>query len=176
MAVMGERLPEAWIVELHRNGRVEFPLRRWSFVQFPLSLALGPSLLLMSRLPDMLDGGTSRYFGYLIIVGYAGIAIALAWQFITQRPYVVVDRTGVRSGRRFMAWTDVGSIGLIRGQGLGHQLPIHPRNVWAKDLVLSRQHINDLQSFRTWLIEVLEEQRRTQTTQDNDGNDRRQAD
>src|SRR4051812_32397187 len=163
MAVMGERLPEAWIVELHRNGRVEFPLRRWSFVQFPLSLALGPSLLLMSRLPDMLDDGGWRYLGYLIIVGYAVVAIALAWQFITQRPYVVVDRTGVRSGRRFMPWTDVGSIGLIRGQNPFRQLPIHPKNVWAKDLVLSRQHVNDLQSFRTWLEEVLEEQRRTET-------------
>jgi hypothetical protein len=176
MAVMGERLPEAWIVELHRNGRVEFPLRRWSFLQFPFLLALGPTMLLMGRLPDILDDGTWRYFGYLIIVGYAGVAIALAWQFITQRPYVVVDRTGVRSGRRFMPWTDVGSIGLLRGQSPFRQLPIHPRNVRAKDLVLSRQHINDLQSFRTWLTEVLEEQRHTETTQDNDGSDRRRAD
>ncbi|WP_432880760.1 hypothetical protein ACQPYH_35915 [Kribbella sp. CA-245084] len=156
---MGERLPEAWMVEWHRNRRVEFPLRRWSFLQFPVLLGLGPSLLLMGRLPDMLDEGAWRYFGYLIIVGYAGIAIAVAWQLITQRPYVVVDRTGVRAGRRFMPWTDVGSIGLIRGQNPFRELPIHPKNVWAKDLVLSRQHVNDLAAFRSWLDELLAEHR-----------------
>ncbi|MER7249847.1 hypothetical protein [Kribbella sp. NPDC000426] len=159
MAVMGERLPEAWMVEMHRNGRVEFPVRRSALLQLPLLLLLGPALFSIGRLPDMLDGGTSRYFGYLIIVGYAGIAIALAWQFITQRPYVVVDRTGVRAGRRFMPWTDVGSIGLIRGQNPFRQLPIHPKNVWAKDLVLSRHHVNDLAAFRSWLDELLAEHR-----------------
>lgn len=164
------------MVEMHRHNRVEFPVRRSALLQLPLLLLLGPVLLSIGRLPDMLDDGTERYFGYLIIVVFAGIAIAFAWQFITQRPYVVVDRTGVRSGRRFMPWTDVGSIGLIRGQGSFRQLPIHPKNVWAKDLVLSRHHVNDLQSFRTWLEEVLDEQRRPQTTQDNDGSDRRRAD
>jgi hypothetical protein len=166
MAVMGERLPEAWLVEMHHHNRVEFPVRRWSFLQFPLIMLLGPASLSMSRLPDMLAEDTWRYFGYLIIVLYTGIAIALAWQFITQRPYVVVDRTGIRSGRRFMPWTDVGSIGLPRGPGPFRQLPIHPKNVWANDLVLSRQHVNDLQSFRTWLEELLEEHRRTGASRD----------
>ncbi|WP_344192836.1 hypothetical protein [Kribbella karoonensis] len=159
MAVMGERLPEAWIVEWHHNRRVEFPLRRWSFLQFPFLFVVGPSVMLLSRLPDMLDDGACRFVGYLLIAAYVGVVIAVAWQLITQRPYLIVDRTGIHQGRRSMPWTEVGSIGLIRGPRPIRQLPIHPKNVWANDLVLSQQHVSDLQTFRTWLETILEEQR-----------------
>lgn len=131
MAVMGERLPEAWIVEWHHNRRVEFPLRRWSFLQFPFLFVVGPSVMLLSRLPDMLDDGAWRFVGYLLIAAYVGVVIAVAWQLITQRPYLIVDRTGIHQGRRSMPWTEVGSIGLIRGPRPIRQLPIHPKNVWA---------------------------------------------
>jgi hypothetical protein len=164
MTVMGERLPEAWMVEWHRNGRVEFPLRRWSFLQFPMLFLAGPTLLTAGRLPDMLDDATGRFLAYLLITAYVGLVIAIVWQLVTQRPYVVVDRTGIRSGRRFMPWTDVGSIGLIRGPRPIRQLPIHPKNVWAKDLVLTQQHINDLESFKTWLTELLTNHREPTNT------------
>jgi hypothetical protein len=164
MTVMGERLPEAWMVEMHRNGRVEFPLRRWSFLQFPMLFLAGPTLLTAGRLPDMLDDATGRFLAYLLIAAYVCLVIAIVWQLVTQRPYVVVDRTGIRSGRRFMPWTDVGSIGLIRGPRPIRQLPIHPKNVWAKDLVLTQQHINDLESFKTWLTELLTNHREPTNT------------
>jgi hypothetical protein len=164
MTVMGERLPEAWMVELHRNGRVEFPLRRWSFLQAPVFPILGLSVLSGGSLPDMLADGNWRFLAYLLIPAYAGVMIAMVWQLVTQRPYLVVDRIGIHQGRRSMPWNDIGSVGLIRGPAPFRQLPIHPKDVWAKDLVLSRQHVNDLQSFRTWLKEVLEEQRRMATS------------
>ncbi|HWD81660.1 MAG TPA: hypothetical protein VG497_22350 [Kribbella sp.] len=172
MTVMGERLPEAWIVEWHHNRRVEFPLRRWSFLQFPFLLLVAPSGLMLSSVPDMLARGASRYLAYLVIATYAGLVIAIAWQLITQRPYLVVDRTGIHQGRRSMPWPEVGSIGLIRGPGPIRQLPIHPKNVWARDLILSRQHVNDLPTFRTWLEEILEEQRRAEPAQDSNAADR----
>jgi hypothetical protein len=172
---MGERLPEAWMVEWHRNGRVEFPLRRSSFLQYPIFLVLGYSMMAAARLPDMLADDVWRFVGYLVIVAYVGIAIVTVRQLITQRPYVVVDRVGVHRGRRSMPWTEIGSIGLIRSP-LVRQLPIHPKNVWAEDLVLSRAHVNDLESFRTWLGDVLEEQRRTETREDDNGSDRRRTD
>lgn len=159
MAVMGERLPEAWIVELHHHNRVEFPLRRWSFLQFPLPLVVASSLVTLSRLPDMLADGGWRFLGYLVIAVYAGVVIVLGWQLITQRPRLIVDRTGIRQGRRSIPWSEVGSIGLIRGPKPIRQLPIHPKNIWAKDLVLSQQYVSDLQTFRTWLIELLAEHR-----------------
>ncbi|MFF0264460.1 hypothetical protein [Kribbella sp. NPDC004536] len=161
MADMGERLPEAWMVELHHHNRVEFPLRRWSVLQYPILFGLSPMLATAAGLPEMLADGAMRFLGYLVIVLDAVFVIMLAYTLITQRPYLIVDRTGIRQGRRSILWTDVGSIGLIRGARPIRQLPIHPKNIWAKDLILTQQHVSDLQTFRTWLDEVLEEQRRT---------------
>ncbi|MET9270994.1 hypothetical protein [Kribbella sp. NPDC003557] len=159
---MGERLPEAWMVEWHRNGRVEFPLRRWSFSIFPGLYLAAFGLFTASRLPDMLDDEGWRYLAYLLIVGYVGIAAMIAWQLVTQRPAVVVDHRGIHVGRRrFMAWSEVGSIGFVAGPKLARQLPVQPKNVWAKNLVLTQQHVNDLSAFRLWLGELLEEQRPT---------------
>lgn len=159
MAVMGERLPEAWMVELHRNGRVEFPLRRWALLQLPvvplLLVTLGPA----GRIPDMLDSGW-RFVGYLMIVAYVGVAVAIIWQLVTQRPVVIVDRTGIRHGRRrFIAWSEIESIGPLSGSKLAWQFPVMPKDVWAKNLVLSRHQVNDLPAFRTWLEELLAEHR-----------------
>ncbi|WP_427889410.1 hypothetical protein ACQHIV_39320 [Kribbella sp. GL6] len=114
-----------------------------------LGIACGP----LVHLAGVLDRPGWRYVGYLGIAGYVGVACFVAWTAVTQRPYVVVDHAGVHVGRRSMAWTDVGSIGLVGRPA--RQLPIHPKNVWAKDLVITRQHVNDLESFRTWLEGVL---------------------
>lgn len=165
MTVMGERLPEAWMVEWHHHGRVEFPLRRWTFLQFPLSFVLAPSLMTLAHLPDMLAEDGWRFYGYAVIALYVSLAVVLTYQLITQRPYLIVDRTGIHQGRRSMLWTEIGSFGLIRGPNPIRQLPVHSKNVWAKDLLLSRQHVNDLRSFRTWLEDLLEEQRRPETAE-----------
>ena len=127
MTVMGERLPEAWMVEWHRNRRVEFPLRRWSFLQFPLLLVIAPVPMVLGNLPDLLADDVGRFLGYLTIVAYAGVAIVLSWQFVTQRPYLVVDHTGIHQGRRSRQWSDIGSVGLIRGPRPIRQLPVHPK-------------------------------------------------
>ncbi len=156
MTVMGERLPEAWMVELHRNGRVEFPLRRWSFLQIPVFPILGLSVLSTGRLPDMLADGNWRFLAYLLIAVYAGVVIALVWQLVTQRPVLVIDHRGIHQGRRrSMPWTEIGSIGLVTGPKLARQLQVHPKNVWAKNLTLTQQHANDLQALQTWLTSLL---------------------
>lgn len=161
VAVMGERLPEAWMVELHRNGRVEFPLRRWVFVWTPLAPLLGMAFFGAIRLPELLDSGW-RVVGYLAIVAYVGIAAVVVWQFVTQRPIVIVDRNGIHRGRRsFIAWSEISSIGPLSGPKLAHQFLVFPRNVRAKNLVLSQSHANDLQPLRTWLDDLLNEHRRT---------------
>jgi hypothetical protein len=164
MTVMGERLPEAWMVEMHRNGRVEFPLRRWSFLQFPVLLVLPVALMGASGIPEMLDSGW-RFYAYLLILMYVVLVVGVVWQLVTQRPVLVVDRRGIHQGRRhFMSWDDIGSIGPVSGPKPSRQLQIFPKNVWAKNLTLTQQHVNDLQAFRTWLNELLAEQRRTATS------------
>lgn len=161
MAVMGERLPEAWMVEWHHHNRVRFPLRRWSFLQLPVLLVAGPSIATLARLPDMLADGNWRYPAYLAITVYAGLALVMLHRLVTRRRYLVVDRTGIRSGRRFLPWNEIGSIGLITGPTPLDHLPIHPKHVRSKNLNLTRQHVNDLQSFRTWLDELPSERRRS---------------
>ncbi len=161
MTVMGERLPEAWMVELHRNGRVEFPLRRWSFLQVPVFPILGLSVLSAGSLPDMLADGNWRFLAYLLIAVYAGALIALVWQLVTQRPVLVIDHRGIHQGRRrSMPWDEIGSIGQVSGSKMARQLPIHPKNIWAKNLTLTQQHANDLQALQSWLQDVLEEHRK----------------
>ncbi|MGZ0151505.1 hypothetical protein ACXJJ3_30930 [Kribbella sp. WER1] len=153
---MGERLPEAWMVAWHRDRRVEFAARRrWLLLPCLLYLALSGNMLL--HLPDMLTRPGWRYFGYLAIAAYAGIVGFIVWTAVTQRPYLVVDHNGLHCGRRSILWRDVGSVGLLRGPA--RQLPVHPKNVWAKDFVITRQHVNDVESFRTWLEELLAQQR-----------------
>jgi hypothetical protein len=163
MTVMGERLPEAWMVEWHRNGRVEFPLRRWSMLYPPVVLILPMALLSMNGIPGMIgDGGGRRLFAYLLIAMYAAVVIGIAWQLVTQRPVLVVDRRGIHLGRRrFMPWTDIGSVGPVTGGKLARHVPVNPKNVWAKNLPLSHHHVNDLQAFQTWLTELLDEHRQS---------------
>jgi hypothetical protein len=161
MTVMGERLPEAWIVEMHRNGRVEFPLRRRSFLQFPALLLLPIALVGAGSIPDMLENG-GRVLAYLLITMYVGLALGITWQLITRRPILVIDHRGIHQGRRrFLPWDEIGSIGPISGPKMARQLLVFPKDVWAKNLVLTQQNVNDLQAFRTWLTEVLTQHRET---------------
>ncbi|WP_460665534.1 hypothetical protein [Kribbella swartbergensis] len=163
---MGERLPEAWMVELHRNGRVEFPLRRWTAMRWlpwlPLVYLPGPTLALLD--------GEWRFVGHLMIVVSVGVVVAMVWQLVTQRPVVIVDRRGIHRGRRrFMAWSDVGSLGPVSGPKLARQFPVMPRDVRAKNLVLGQEHVNDVAAFRSWLDEVLDEHRRAAQDRSADG-------
>ncbi|MGW7683731.1 hypothetical protein ACWGID_23540 [Kribbella sp. NPDC054772] len=158
MKVMGERLPEAWIVEMHRNGRVEFPLRRSPIAQPPMLFVVVVSLSYATRIPDILDSG-DRLLGYLMILGYLAGLVAISWQLITQRPLLVVDQRGIHLGRRrSMLWTEISSIGVVSGPRLFRRLEVFPKDIWAKNLTLAQSHVNDLESFRTWLDEVLAEQ------------------
>jgi hypothetical protein len=170
MTVMGERLPEAWMVEWHRNHRVEFPLRRRSFLQPPFLLVPLLGLWSLRKIPDMLDDGAWRYAAYLLIALYAGVIVFVAWQLVTQRPVLVVDRRGIHLGRRrFLPWAEVGSIGPVTGGKFARQLPVNPKNVWAKNLNLTQQHANDLQAFGSWLTDVLDEHRQSAESSDRPG-------
>ncbi|WP_130440294.1 hypothetical protein [Kribbella rubisoli] len=119
--------------------------------------------IVAGTVPDMLDSGWP-VLGWLLIVGYVGVAGLLAWQLVTQRPAIVVDRRGIHCGRRrFIAWSEISSIGPVSGPKLARHLLVFPKDVWAKNLALSQQNVNDLQTFRAWLDELLAEQRRSAT-------------
>lgn len=159
MAVMGDATAEVWADELRRTGRVVFPQRPRAVAFKFVWLAL-PCIMMANSFPDMLEeGGFARILAFfmatLLVAGFGYIV----WQAITGRPVLTVDRQGIRFGRRFMPWTDIGAIGIPQRPGLG-TLPIIPADVWAKDLTLSRDNVRDFHAFARWLEDVLKEQHR----------------
>ena len=156
MAVMGEQPPEVWTDELHRTGRVVFPVRRRT-VWWGLSFATLPWASLVISLPDHLAaGGEERAFVllwpgmYAVFLGYS------VWKLVTQRPVLTVDHHGIRFGRRkYMPWTEIGTIGIPHGPSFYQGLPIIPKDVWSKDLIIRQENIQNIRTFATWLTEQL---------------------
>jgi hypothetical protein len=162
MAVMGEAPPEVWADELRRTGRVVFPLRRKRLVIqracFTGVFALNPAL----SFTEWIHAGGQRLalglFSVALIVMILGLS---TWQFITQRPMVIVDHDGIRTGRTYLPWTTIGSIGIPTGPKFSMLVPIIPTNVWAKHHPLTQDNIRNIPAFAHWLEEVLAERRRT---------------
>jgi hypothetical protein len=159
MTVMGDRSPGAWTAELQRTGRVVFPLRRRA-VLLGLVYVIPVTAFAAIRMPDVLDSGrVERITTFTALVLYAVAVAAAACQLIVQRPVLTVDREGIRRGRKFLPWTDIGAIGLAGGPSLARRLPIIPKDACAKDLTLSSQHVRDLPALRRWLEPLLKQHR-----------------
>jgi hypothetical protein len=158
MAAMGENPPEHWSDEFRRTGRVVFPLRRKPMI-WNLALLLPSAVAFVIWLPDALDANGAERGAALAWMLLLLIAVGFfVWQIVTQRPAVTVDREGIRRGRRkFMSWAEIGAIGIASGPMFGRTLPIIPKDVWAKDLILHQQNIRDLPAFRRWLETLREE-------------------
>ncbi|MFG1817138.1 hypothetical protein ACGFIF_25500 [Kribbella sp. NPDC049174] len=157
---MGEASPEVWAEELRRAGRVVFPQRRRALT-FKVVITVLPCATTGTSFTSVVeDGGVARLLAFALVASVVGCLGFIGWQAITRRPMVTVDRQGIRSGRKFMAWTDVGSIGIPHGLGFAQTLPIIPADVWAKDLTLSQENVRDVLAFARWLEDVLNEQRR----------------
>jgi len=163
MAVMGDASAEVWAEELRRTGRVVFPQRPRA-IAFRVVLFVLPCVMAAKTFPDMrAEGGFARSLGFLLVsLVIAGLG-HLVWQASTRRPVLTVDREGIRFGRKFRPWTEIGAIGIPHGHGFARTLPIIPADVWAKDLTLRQDNVRDVLAFAHWLEEVLKEQRRLAT-------------
>jgi hypothetical protein len=160
MAVMGDATAEVWAEELRRTGRVVFPQRPRAMA-FRLVLFVLPCVMAVDAFANMREeGGFGRILAFLVVASVVAGLGFIVWQAITWRPVMIVDRQGIRRGRRLMLWTDIGSIGIPHGPGFVQTLPIIPADVWAKDLTLSQENVRDVLAFAHWLEEVLKEQRR----------------
>jgi hypothetical protein len=166
MAAMGDASAEVWAAELRRTGRVVFPQRPRAFA-FKLVIAALPVVMSVNSFPRMLEEGSfARVLAFLLLAVFVGCIGYLIWQAITRRPVLTVDREGIRSGRKFMPWTEIGAIGIPHGPGFFQTLPIIPADVWAKDLTLSQENVRDVLALARWLEQVLKEQRRAAVTDD----------
>ncbi|GAB2672527.1 hypothetical protein [Kribbella swartbergensis] len=165
MAVMGEQPAEVWVDELRRRGRVVFPLRRRRLMVMPgIIVLLFASKSAASFVNSHDEGGWGPIIEGLALAGWLTVAGALTWMLITQRPQLIVDHEGIRHGRkRFLPWTEIGTIGLPHGPRFHLTLPIIPTNVWAKHLTLGQENVRDLQAFAHWLEDVLKQHRTAQS-------------
>jgi len=117
MAVMGDASAEVWAEELRRTGRVVFPQRPRA-IAFRVVLFVLPCVMAAKTFPDMrAEGGFARSLGFLLVsLVIAGLG-HLVWQASTRRPVLTVDREGIRFGRKFRPWTEIGAIGIPHGHG-----------------------------------------------------------
>ncbi|MEV0286746.1 MULTISPECIES: hypothetical protein [unclassified Kribbella] len=165
---MGERSPEVWTEEFERTGRVVFPVRRRPvLIQFVFFLALiSPSQV--NSVTEMQSADVAELV--LRLLGTTSLLVCfgmLVWQFVTQRPVLVVDREGIRYGnKRFMPWSDVGTIGIPTGPKFFMAVPVLPADVWAKDLQVRQYNVKDLPAFAAWLTVVLKQQRASESAAD----------
>jgi hypothetical protein len=165
MAVMGEEAADVWTDEFRRTGRVVFPVRRRPVVvRFALfSVPFVSSLLSSADRWD--EGGATRFFNFLGVAGFLLLVGVHGWQLMTRRPELTVDHQGIRVDRkRFMPWTEIGTIGIPHGPKFLMTLPVLPNDVWAKHLTLSQDNVRDIPALARWLEQVLKDHRRSTTT------------
>jgi hypothetical protein len=166
MTVMGEEPPDVWMDEWRRRGRVVFPARRRPvLIRLACVVVVGSLNPLLSFGEWLEEGGTRLLFGLISMSLWAVFAGLSVWQLVSGRPAVIVDDEGIRIGRkRFMPWTELGTIGIPGGPAPFMTVPLIPNDVWAKHLAVPRDNVKDLPALATWLTEVLEERHRSATT------------
>lgn len=153
---MGEASPEAWTEEFRRTGRVVFPVRRRpAIVRLLVVVALfgvNPAVSLAVHLHDGRGEVIWRIVSLAASLTLVGFCI---WQLVTRRPVVIVDQDGIRFGRKkFMPWTDLGTIGTPHGPRIFRMLPLIPNNVWTEHLRLTQDNVRDIPAFAQWLKDL----------------------
>jgi hypothetical protein len=153
---MGEASPEAWTEEFRRTGRVVFPARRRPAIVRLLIVVVvfgvNPAVSLAINLHDGRGEVVLRLVSFafsLILIGFC------IWQLVTRRPVLIVDQDGIRFGRKkFMPWTDLGTIGTPHGPRFFRMLPLIPNDVWAEHLRLTQDNVKDIPAFAQWLKDL----------------------
>lgn len=161
MAVMGDASPDKWSAELQRDRRVVFSMRPvavlkeigviWLIVVVTQAISLSGGWG---------EGNAESLFSLFIVLIAVVTTFWYASRLATRYPALTVDEFGLRVGRKkSLRWSEVGSIGLLR-KGLGTRtLPILPRDVWGKELIVPHSAARDMKALQQWLEEQLKEHR-----------------
>ncbi|MEV4260315.1 hypothetical protein [Kribbella sp. NPDC049584] len=162
MAAIGDGPTEVWTAELRRTGRVVFPLRRQPLLRQTRSAFILLILLAIADLPHALKTGGALRIVAIVVTTAVLIGLSVSgWKLVTRRPTLTVDTTGVRRGRRrFVSWSEVDTIDELDGPPGDRSFAV-VSNARRRKLRLDQQHVRNVVAFRNWLVDLLEEHRRT---------------
>lgn len=164
--VMGEATADVWAAEFRRTGQVVFthrPRRVW--VETGLTWVWIGIFLALSRDRMLEEGGMWTVALVAPLPAAAAVTAWYGWHFLSRRPVLTVSQQGVRVGRRFLPWAEVGAIGIPRGVRPFWTLPIIwtlqiiPRDTRGKDLTVNQTTVKNIPALARWLEDVLKEQR-----------------
>jgi hypothetical protein len=98
-------------------------------------------------------GGTDFFRG-LSVIGFLVVVGFTLWQFVTGRPVLTVDRSGINLGRHRrsrLRWSEIGKIAGTTGIPGLRSVQILPLNVWSAGFALGQDNVKDLDAFAAWL-------------------------
>lgn len=162
MTAIGDGPTELWTAELRRTGRVAFPLGRQPLLRETWSAFGLLVLLAVGLLPHALkSSGVGLIVGIVVTTTVLiGLCFSI-WQLLTLRPVLTIDTAGIRLGRRrFMAWSEIDAIAELEGPP-GDRLFAVVSRVHRRKLWIGQQYVRNVVAFRYWLVDLLDEHRRT---------------
>lgn len=151
----------AWTAELERSGKVVFPRRRirqlWRLAVFAIVITQRAASLIWR--PEDLPNPLVTMDAILLPVLLAVTGL-LVWNFVTRRPLLTVDRTGVRMGRKHLAWSEIERIRHTDAPLFGF-ITIYPYGgKWSRRIEIQSENVKDTEGLANWLRSILEQQRR----------------
>jgi hypothetical protein len=153
----------SWTIELERSGKVVFPQRRirllWKLAIFAILITQRAGVLITAWRREDVPGFYVTTSAILLLALLAVMGL-LIWNFVTRRPLLTVDRTGVRMGRKHLAWSEIERIRHTDAPLSGF-VQIYPKSgKRSRRIGIQPENVKDTEGLANWLRSILEQQRR----------------
>jgi hypothetical protein len=151
-----------WTVELERDGKVVFPQRRirllWKLAVFAIMITQQSGVLIAAWRREDVSGFYVTMSAILVPALLAVLGL-LIWNFVTRQPLLTVDRTGVRMGRKHLAWSEIERIRHTDAPLFGF-VQIYPKGgKRSRRIGIQPENVKDTEGLANWLRSILEQQR-----------------
>ncbi len=151
MPTTGDLTADVWDAEYRSTGQVAFPVRRSPAVLRVVLIGVLTLLQIASMVTS--DQAVAWWVIDWLILAMATTALAYClWQLATRCPKVVVDREGIRKGKKVVTWSTITTLDFsASGTGLRVRSEAPPKRIF-----IPRDNFRDLAMGRAWLLHLLE--------------------
>jgi hypothetical protein len=155
----------SWTDEFETSGRVVFPQRRNRLL---IRLAVGVLLFgnslwtIVTHIRDNDMGGAMGVLRLTAFAAFVYLVAVTAWQLITRRPAVTIDRAGITFGKKLgkLPWDQIAGINDPSGIRGFRSIQVQPVDRWrASSLGISQDNVLELTELTHWLRTLHEQQR-----------------